>query len=89
MKRIFRKAWMGLIAASVVVVGACCSHRNSSEIKVVKERIAELKEELSQREMSCVYGPPEIIERFGRETGEMRAELDSLEKELERLKKCK
>lgn len=87
MKKIFRKAWLGVIAASALVVGACCSHRNSSEIKDLKARIAELKEELHKREISCVYGPPEMIRQYGRETDQMREELESLEKELERLKK--
>ena len=88
MKRIFRKAWIGLIALSALIVGACCSQRNRGEIKVVKERIAELKEQLKIREVSCVYGPPEMIREYGRETDQMREELESLEKELERLKKC-
>lgn len=88
MKRVFRKAWIALIAASVLVVGACCSIRNRSDIKIVKERIADLKEELSRREMSCVYGPPEMIEEYGKRTQQMREELESLEQELQRLKKC-
>lgn len=88
MKRVFRKAWLALVAASVVVVGACCSYRNRSDIKVVKDRIAELKEQLSEREMSCVYGPPEMIQEYGRETTRMKNELAELEKELQRLKKC-
>lgn len=88
MKSVFRKAWLALVALSVVVVGACCSYRNRSDIKLVKDRIAELKERLSEREMSCVYGPPEMIQEYGRETSRMRTELEELEKELERLKKC-
>lgn len=89
MKRVFRNAWIGLIAVSAVIVGACCSQRNRGDIKIVKERIAELKEQLSIREMSCVYGPPEMIQEYGRETQRMRDELETLEQELERLKKCK
>lgn len=89
MKRAFNKVWIALLAVAAFMVGACCSSRNSAEIKEVKARIAELKERLSEREMACVYGPPEIIERFGKETTEMRQELDSLEKELNRLKKCR
>ncbi len=89
MKRIIRKTWIALIAALVVVASACCSIRNRSDIKVVKERISDLKEELSRRETACIYGPPEMLEDYGRQTREMRAELESLEKELQRLRKCK
>ena len=89
MKKIFRKAWIGVIAVLALVVGSCCSQRNRGEIKVIKERIADLKEQLHIREISCVYGPPEMIREYGMETDRMREELESLEKELERLKKCK
>jgi phage host-nuclease inhibitor protein Gam len=88
MKSVFRKAWIALIAASVLVVGACCSIRNRSDIKIVKERISDLKEELNRREQSCVYGPPEMIEEYGKRTQQMREELESLEQELQRLRKC-
>ena len=88
MKRIFRKAWIGLIAAFAVLLGSCCSFRNRGEIKVVKARIAELKEQLKIQEIFCVYGPPEMIREYGDKTQRMREELESLEQELKRLKKC-
>ena len=88
MKRIFNKLWIAIIAALALMIGACCSHRNSTEIKDLKAQIANLKEQLSEREMACVYGPPEMIQEYGQQTQRMRSELESLEKELERLKKC-
>ena len=87
MKRVFKKAWIGLLGTAIIVIGACCSHRNSPEVKDIKARIAELQENLKVREMSCVYGPPEMIREYGRKTEEMRHELDSLQAELEKMQK--
>lgn len=88
MKKVFRKIWIALIAASVGLTSACCSLRNRSEIKDVKERIADIKKELKRRESSCIYGPPEMLQEYGKQTQRMYNELESLEIELKRLKRC-
>ena len=51
----------------------------------LQERIAELQAALQRREGACVYGSPEIIEAYGRETQRMRDEVDALRKELREL----
>lgn len=93
MKRIFKKTWIGVVAFATLIVGACCSNKNTNDNKMskkeLKERIAQLKAIVEDREMSCVYGSPEIIAEYGRETGRLRAELDSLQKELDNYGKCK
>ena len=93
MKRIFKKTWIGVVALATLIVGACCSNKNTNDNKMskkeLKERIAQLKAIVEDREMSCVYGSPEIIAEYGRETGRLRAELDSLQKELDNYGKCK
>lgn len=93
MKRIFKKTWIGVVALATLIVGACCSNKNTGDQKMskkeLKERIAQLKAIVEDREMSCVYGSPEIIAEYGRETGRLRAELDSLQKELDNYGKCK
>lgn len=93
MKRIFKKTWIGVVALATLIVGACCSNKNTGDQKMskkeLKERIAELRAIVEEREMSCVYGSPEIIAEYGRETGRLRAELDSLQKELDNYGKCK
>lgn len=48
----------------------------------LQERIAELQAALQRREGACVYGSPEIIEEYGRETRRMRDEVEALRKEL-------
>lgn len=48
----------------------------------LQQRIAELQAALQRREGACVYGSPEIIEEYGRETRRMRDEVEALRKEL-------
>lgn len=50
-------------------------------------RLEQLRNAIRERESSCVYGSPEIIEEYGRETGRMRQEAAELEKQLEELGK--
>ena len=51
----------------------------------LQERIAELQAALQRREGACVYGSPEIIEEYGRETQRMRDEITAIRKELKEL----
>ena len=51
----------------------------------LKRQIADLKAALQRREGACVYGSPEVIEEYGRETNRMRQEIETLEKELKEL----
>lgn len=48
-------------------------------------RVAELQAALQRREGACVYGSPEIIEEYGKETQRMRDELKAVKKELKEL----
>ncbi len=57
-----------------------------------KERKKELQSQLDQllqaiqrRENSCVYGSPEVIERYGQETRRMRQEAADLQQQIEDL----
>ena len=51
----------------------------------LQERIADLQATLQRREGACVYGSPEIIEEYGKETQRMRDELQAVKKELREL----
>ena len=51
----------------------------------LQDRIVELQAALQRREGACVYGSPEIIEEYGRETQRMRDELQAVRKELKEL----
>ena len=51
----------------------------------LQERIVDLQAALQRREGACVYGSPEIIQEYGRETQRMRDELETVRKELREL----
>ena len=53
----------------------------------LQERIADLQAALQRREGACVYGSPEVIEEYGKETQRMRDEVEALRKELRDLDK--
>ena len=48
----------------------------------LQERIVELQAALQRREGAAVYGSPEIIQEYGKETQRMRSELEAVRKEL-------
>ena len=48
----------------------------------LQERIVELQEALQRREGACVYGSPEIIEEFGRETQRLRDEVKAVQQQI-------
>jgi ubiquinone biosynthesis protein UbiJ len=55
----------------------------------LQERIAELQAALQRREGACVYGSPEIIQEYGKETQRMRDEVEALRNELKELENPK
>ena len=57
--------------------------------KELKNRIEEIRARIQQREMSCVYGSPEIIENYARETQRLRKEADSLQYMLDHYNEIK
>ena len=89
MKKTLRKVWIGVLASAALVVGACSSNKtveiNGQKMtkKELQARVDELKAIVEEREMSCVYGSPEIIAEYGRETNRLRDELNQLQKELD------
>lgn len=48
-------------------------------------RINELRQVINQRESSCIYGSPEVMEEYGNETRRLRGELEGLQKQLKEL----
>lgn len=51
----------------------------------LQQRIAELKTALQRREGACVYGSPEVMERYKEKTNELRQEIMEVEKQLKEL----
>lgn len=57
----------------------------SAQRLTLQQRIAELQAALQMREGACVYGSPEVIQRYGEETQRMRTELSDLQDQLKEL----
>lgn len=66
-------------------LGATVDLEKSARRLQLQEEIAKLRAILYDREQSCVYGSPEIIEEYSRETGRIRGEVEKMEKELREL----
>ena len=52
---------------------------DSQAVKEMIEQTNSLKESLTRRMNSVIYGPPEMLELRGRENNEMRRKIDSLD----------
>lgn len=53
--------------------------------KELQNRIEQIESTLKERERSCVYGSPEVMDRYRARNNELRMEMDSLQKELDAL----
>ena len=60
---------------------------DSKETKELIEQVNSLKEELSGRMNSVIYGPPEVMQRRAQENRAMRAQIDSLSNEINKARK--
>lgn len=66
-------------------LGVYVDLEKSARRLALQERIVELQEAIQYREGACVYGSPEIIEEYGRETQRMIDEVKAIRKELKEL----
>ena len=66
-------------------LGVFVDLEKSARRVVLQDRIAELQAALQRREGAAVYGSPEIIQEYGKETQRMRDEVEALRKELRNL----
>ena len=57
----------------------------SAQRYALQQRIADLQTTLQRREGACVYGTPEVMEEYGRETQRLREEIQGLKKQLKEL----
>ena len=86
MKRVIRKVWIGILAVCTVVVGACCAHKNAGASREdLQQQLDQVRQRIREREMSCVYGSPEVLESYAAETQRLRQQADSLQREIDKL----
>ena len=62
---------------------------DSKEVKAMIGQVNSLKEELSGRMNSVIYGPPEMMQRRADENRQMRAQIDSLSNEIDKARQKK
>lgn len=90
MKRIFLKSWIFILSLAALLVGSCSESKKMSKNEKKKDlqtKIDSLNQVLKMREGACVYGPPELIAKYGEETDRIRMERDSLQKSYDDLNK--
>ena len=51
----------------------------------LQQRLDSLQAIIRDREMSCVYGSPEIIQSYGQETNNLHQEADKIQEEIDKL----
>ena len=61
------------------------NYEKSMRRSELMQRLSELQAALQRREGACVYGSPEVIEEYGRETERLRQEVNSLQQEIKAL----
>ena len=66
-------------------LGVFVDLEKSARRLALQERIVELQAALQRREGAAVYGSPEIIQEYGKETQRMRDEIQAIRKELKEL----
>ena len=57
----------------------------SAQRYALQQRIADLQTTLQRREGACIYGTPEVMEEYGKETRRMQDELQGLKNQLKEL----
>ena len=80
MKKVVRTVWIATLSG-LAFLAACCTTKGglsrAERKQLIKERDS-IQAILDKREGSCVYGSPEIIQRYGLETLRLRNQLDSI-----------
>ena len=83
MKKVVQTVWICALTG-MAFLAACCTSKGltRAERKQLKHDRDSIQEILKMREMSAVYGSPEIIADYSAETARLRYQLDSINKRL-------
>ena len=73
------------LGEEVDVDAAKAAYEKSKTRAQLVERLQQLRVAISNREGACVYGSPEIIEEYGRETERMRQEAEEIQSQIKEL----
>ena len=93
MKKVVRTIWIGLLSSLAFITACCSQNKINKNDEEKKQRVVQLQQQLDsintiirERESSCVYGSPEILEQYGAETRRLRQEAEDLRNQLNALK---
>ena len=98
MKKVVRKVWIGLLSGLALLVGCCTQNKinnqeNPENQEDKQQKVVQLSHQLDsinaiirERESSCVYGSPEIIQQYGEETRRLRQEAENIIQQIKELK---
>ena len=86
MKKLVRTVYIGALSG-LAFLAACCTTKGLSkaEKKQLEHDRDSIQQILARREGAAVYGSPEIIQEYGKETQRMRDEIQAIRKELKEL----
>ena len=80
MKKVVRTVWIATLSG-LAFLAACCTTKGglsrTERRELIKERDS-IQQILNHREGACVYGTPEIMQRYSLETLRLRSKLDSI-----------
>ena len=80
MKKVVRTVWIATLSG-LAILAACCTTKGgltrAERRQLIRERDS-IQQLLSKREGACVYGSPEVMQRYGLETLRLRNQLDSI-----------
>ena len=90
MKKVARIVWIGLLSG-LAFLAACKSHNNTSQVKKQRAELTRqldsINEIIQRRATACVYGSPEVIQEYGRETRALKEKAQEIQKQLDELDK--
>ncbi len=83
MKKLTRTIWVGILSG-LAFLGACTSSKGltkAERAQLIHDRDS-IQSIINSREGACVYGSPEVIQEYGKETQRLRNQLEEINARL-------
>lgn len=59
--------------------------KKTAQRNALKQQLDSLQDVLKRRESACVYGSPEVMQRYGEQTNKIRQQMNEIQQELQKL----
>lgn len=86
MKRFLQNMWIAVLALAAITVGSCSTQKNAAQRERLQHELDSVNQIIHSREGACIYGSPEVLQQYGNENRQLKAQADSLQKEIDKLK---